>query len=74
MFKEHAELMARADECVAQARQEMEAAARATEESCCTDRFRAASEWLKLAAELCELMKAGNDAPTIIPDPDPAAA
>lgn len=77
MFKEHAELKARAGECVAQARQEMDLAEKAADESHCTDHLRAALVWLKMATELRAAMQAEDEAsgaPTIIPDPDPSPA
>lgn len=74
MFKEHAELKARADDCVAQARREMELAEQATEEVRCTEHLDAALEWLKVATQFRELEQATGDAPggptpTIIPAP-----
>lgn len=77
MSREHAELRARAGECVAQARQEMDLAEKATDESHRTDHLRAALVWLKTATELRAEMQAGDNAsgaPTTIPDPDPSPA
>lgn len=79
MFEEHAELKARAGECLAQARREMDLAEKAADESRCTEHLKAALECLKLATEIRMLMRARDDAsgaatPTIIPGPDPSPA
>jgi hypothetical protein len=60
MFEADAELSARAELCIEQARAAMDAAETSSRETCRAEHLKIALEWLKLASEIRALIPAVN--------------